>query len=138
MQHRTNRGESKQLDCWNTDGVHSNKLKLDQFLSEHGIDICLVNEMHLKCGEALSLTNFICHWIYHPSQAGSIVILVHCAGKTVYCYELTRPGVIPHAYKSGEKLITLPYEHGVMRHECCCTHSMTVKQYNTIFLFMIL
>jgi hypothetical protein len=35
------------LAYWNVDGVFGMKLELHQFLSEHGVEICLLNEAHI-------------------------------------------------------------------------------------------
>jgi hypothetical protein len=43
---RANGGKALRLGYWNADGVYGKKLELDQFLSEHGVDICLLNETH--------------------------------------------------------------------------------------------
>jgi hypothetical protein len=45
---RAKRGKASRLPYWNADGVRGRKLELDQFLSEHGIDICLLKETHLR------------------------------------------------------------------------------------------
>jgi hypothetical protein len=44
----TNGRKTLLLASWNTNGVRSRKLKLDRFLSEHGVDICLLNETHFE------------------------------------------------------------------------------------------
>jgi exonuclease III len=44
---RSNGGKALRLACWNTDGVRSRKLELEEFLSEHGFDIILLNETQL-------------------------------------------------------------------------------------------
>jgi hypothetical protein len=59
---------------WNSDGVRSRKLKLEQFLSEHGIDICLLNETHLESGSSLKFLNYVCHRSEHPTLGGGKVI----------------------------------------------------------------
>jgi hypothetical protein len=43
---RTNGMKALQLAYWNADGVRVRKLELDQFLSEHGVDICLLDERY--------------------------------------------------------------------------------------------
>jgi hypothetical protein len=50
---RANGGNALRLAYW----ICSKKLELDQFLSEHGVDICLLNETHLA-GPSGSLTMF--------------------------------------------------------------------------------
>jgi hypothetical protein len=53
----TSRGKALRLACWNADGVRSRKLVLEQFLSEHGVDTCLLNEMHLEKTRAVTFEN---------------------------------------------------------------------------------
>jgi hypothetical protein len=64
---RTNRGKALRLAYWNADGVRGRKLKLEQFLTEHGVDICLLNETHLESGRALRFANYICHRTDRPT-----------------------------------------------------------------------
>jgi hypothetical protein len=66
----------KQLPYWNAGGVHGRKLELEQFLSEHGVDICLLNEMHLESDWALRFANYVCHQKDRPTQGGGAVIFV--------------------------------------------------------------
>jgi exonuclease III len=40
------------MACWNADGVRRRKQELDHFLGQHGIDICLLAETHLKAGKS--------------------------------------------------------------------------------------
>jgi hypothetical protein len=53
---RTNGVKALRLAYWNADGVRGRKLELEQFLSEHGVDVCLLNET-LEPGRALRLAN---------------------------------------------------------------------------------
>jgi len=39
---RTERFKDLRLACWNADGVRGRKLELEHFLSQHGVDICLL------------------------------------------------------------------------------------------------
>jgi hypothetical protein len=36
------------LACWNADGVGCRKLELEHFLSQHGVDICLLTITNLR------------------------------------------------------------------------------------------
>jgi hypothetical protein len=63
--------------CWNADGVRGRKLELGQFLSEQGVDICLLNETHLQAGRALRFANYVCHRTERPTPCGGTAILVH-------------------------------------------------------------
>jgi hypothetical protein len=42
---RTNGRKALRLAYWNAGGVRGRKLELEQFLSEHDVDICLLNEI---------------------------------------------------------------------------------------------
>jgi len=57
----TNQVKALQLACWNADGVGSRKLELDHFLGQHGVDICLLNETHLRPGVVFHFVNCVCH-----------------------------------------------------------------------------
>jgi hypothetical protein len=43
-----NVGKALRLACWNADGVPGRKLELEYFLSQHGVDIRLLTETHLR------------------------------------------------------------------------------------------
>jgi hypothetical protein len=65
------------LACWNADGVRGRKLELEQFLSEHGFDICLLNETLLVAERALRFANYVCHQTDRPTPGGGTAIIVH-------------------------------------------------------------
>jgi hypothetical protein len=67
------------LAYWKADSVYSNKLELEQFLSEHGVNIFLLNETHLESERALRFAIYVCHWTDRPTWEGGIAILV-CRG----------------------------------------------------------
>jgi hypothetical protein len=71
------RGKALRLAWWNADGVRGRKLELEQFLSEHGVDICLLNETHLEAGRALKFANYVCHRTDRPTLGGGRANLVH-------------------------------------------------------------
>jgi exonuclease III len=52
-------GKALRLACWNADGVRLRNLELEQFLSEHGVDICLLNETHLVAKRVLRIANYV-------------------------------------------------------------------------------
>jgi hypothetical protein len=54
-------GKALRLACWKTDGFHGRQLELEQFLSERGVVICLLNETHLVAERALRFANYVCH-----------------------------------------------------------------------------
>jgi hypothetical protein len=58
---RTKRCKALRLARWNAEGVRGRKLEMEHFLSQHGVDICLLNETPLKHGQAFRLANYICH-----------------------------------------------------------------------------
>ena len=58
---KTERCKALRLACWNEDGVRSRKLELEHFLSQHGVDICLLSETFLNTGQAFRLANYACH-----------------------------------------------------------------------------
>jgi hypothetical protein len=58
---RTRRRKPLRLTCWNADGVRGRKLELEHFLSQQGVDICLLSEAFLNSGQAFRLVNYICH-----------------------------------------------------------------------------
>jgi hypothetical protein len=60
----------------NSDGVRDRKLGLKQFLSEHGVVICLLNETHFKSGWALKFANYEYHRTDRPTPGGT-AIFVH-------------------------------------------------------------
>jgi exonuclease III len=64
------------LACWNADGVRGRKLELEQFLSEHGVDICILNETHLVAQRALRFANYVCQRTDRPTPGGDTAILV--------------------------------------------------------------
>jgi hypothetical protein len=64
------------LANWNADGVCGKKLELDQFLSEHGVDICLLNETNLESGRAFRFSNYVCHRTDRQAWGGGTAILV--------------------------------------------------------------
>jgi hypothetical protein len=49
------------LSYWNADEFHGRKLELDQILSEHGVDICLLNDKHFELDRALRFANYLRH-----------------------------------------------------------------------------
>jgi hypothetical protein len=58
---RTVRSKALRLACCNADGVRGRKLDLEHFLSQHGVDICLLIETFLNLGQAFRLANYVCH-----------------------------------------------------------------------------
>jgi hypothetical protein len=74
---RANGGKALRLAYWNADGIRGRKLELDQFLSEHGVDICLLNETHLESDRPFRLVNYVCHRTDRQARGGGTAILVH-------------------------------------------------------------
>jgi hypothetical protein len=73
---RANGRKALRLAYWNADGICGKKMELDQFLSEHGVDNCLLNETHLESGRALRFANFVCHRTDRQARGGGTAILV--------------------------------------------------------------
>ena len=73
---RTVRSKALRLACWNADGVRGRKLELEHFLSQHGVDICLLSETFLKPDQAFRLANYVCHRTDRPTAGGGTAILV--------------------------------------------------------------
>ena len=71
-----NRGRPLQLAYWSANSLLGKKLELVQFLSEHGIDICLINETHLVPGQDFRMPNYVCDRNDCPTQGGGTMILV--------------------------------------------------------------
>jgi hypothetical protein len=64
------------LACWNADGVRGRKLELEHILSQHGVDICLLTETHLRESDVFRLANFVCHGTDRPTEGGRTAVLV--------------------------------------------------------------
>ena len=56
--------------------MRGRKLELEHFLSQHGVDICLLIETFLNPGEAFRLANYVCHRTDRPTAGGGTAILV--------------------------------------------------------------
>jgi hypothetical protein len=67
---RTNGGKALGLAYWNAYAVRGRKLELEQFLSEYGVDICLLNETHFQLGRSLRFANYVCHRMDRPTRGG--------------------------------------------------------------------
>jgi hypothetical protein len=73
---RTTRSKPLRLACWNADGVRGRKLEPEHFLSQHGVDICLLIETFLNSVQAFRLANYVCHRTDRPTAGGGTAILV--------------------------------------------------------------
>jgi hypothetical protein len=56
--------------------VLGRKLKLEHFLSQQGVDICLLSETFLNDDQAFRLANYVCHCTDRPTAGGGTAILV--------------------------------------------------------------
>jgi hypothetical protein len=56
--------------------MRGRKLELEHFLSQHGVDICLLSETFLNPGQAFRLANYVCHRTDRPTAGGGTAILV--------------------------------------------------------------
>lgn len=73
---RRQSGRSLQGACWNANSVRGEKLELVQFLLDHDVNICLINEMHLVPGQDFRSPNYVCHRNDRPTQGGGTMIIV--------------------------------------------------------------
>jgi hypothetical protein len=62
------------------------KIELDHFLSQHGVDICILSETFLNAGQAFRLANYVCHRTDRPTAGGG--------GGTAI---LVRRGIVQHS-----------------------------------------
>jgi len=62
------------LVCSDADGVRGRKKELDHFLGQHGIDICLLAETHIRSSEAFRMAK--CHRTNRLTEGGGAAILV--------------------------------------------------------------
>jgi hypothetical protein len=56
--------------------LRSRKLVLEHFLSQQGVDICLLIETFLDIDQAFRLASFVCHRTDRPTAVGGTAILV--------------------------------------------------------------
>jgi len=73
---KTERCKELRLVCWNADGMRGRKLELQHFLSQHGVDICLLSETFLKPGQAFRFAKYVYHRTDRPAAGGGRAILV--------------------------------------------------------------
>jgi exonuclease III len=72
---RTEGCKAPRLAYWNADGVRGTKLQLEHFLSQHGVDICLLSETFPKPDQAFRLVHFVCHRTDRLTAGGGTAIL---------------------------------------------------------------
>jgi hypothetical protein len=65
-----------QLACWVAVGVHCISLVLDNVLSQHRLNMCLVNEMHFSQVQAFRFANYVCHRTDRLTEGGGTAMLV--------------------------------------------------------------
>jgi hypothetical protein len=112
---RANGGKALRLPYWNAAGIRGRKLELDQFLGEHGVDICLLNETQLESDRPFRLANYVCHRTDRQARGGDTAILArrvtdHCEvpvsgqrrleATTIHLVLASRPVKIVAAYLS--------------------------------------
>jgi hypothetical protein len=71
----TNGGKALRLAYWNADGVRGRKLELEQFLSKHGVDNCLLNKTHLEQGSPQRFTNYVWYRTDRPTRGVAQILL---------------------------------------------------------------
>ena len=64
---RTVRFKALCLACRNADRVHIEKLELEHFLSQQGVDICLLSETFLKSHQEFRVANYVCYRTDRPT-----------------------------------------------------------------------
>ena len=69
---RTVRSKALRLACWNADEVRGRNFELEHFLSQHGVDICLLSETP---DQAFRLANYVCHRTDRRTAEGGTSIL---------------------------------------------------------------
>jgi exonuclease III len=69
-------GKALRIAFWNANGVRGRKIELDYFIAQHGVDVCLLNEIHLDPGQAFRFANYICHRTDRSTKGGGTAILV--------------------------------------------------------------
>jgi hypothetical protein len=70
--------------------MRGRKLELGHFLSQHGVDICLLSETFLKPGQAFRLANYVCHRTDRLTAGGGTAILVR---RGIVHYSVPVPGL---------------------------------------------
>jgi hypothetical protein len=75
MAARARRCKALRLACSNADGVRDRQLELEQFLGQHGVDICLLSETFLNSGHAFRLANYVCHLRHTDRGAGTAIVV---------------------------------------------------------------
>ena len=71
--------------------MRGRKLELEHFLSQRGVDICLLSETFLNSGQAFGLANYVCHRTDRPTPGGGTAILV---GRGITHHSVPVPGLI--------------------------------------------
>jgi len=51
----TERSKDLRLACSSVDGVHGTKLELENFVNQHGVDVCLLSKTFLNTGQVFRL-----------------------------------------------------------------------------------
>jgi hypothetical protein len=65
-------------------------LELEHFLSQHGVDICLLSQIFLNAGQAFRLANYVCHRTDRSTAGGGTAILVR---RGIVHHSLPVPGL---------------------------------------------
>ena len=86
----TVRHKAQRLACWNADAVRSRMLELVHFLSQNGVNICLLIETFLNSGQAFRLAIYVCHRTEKPTAGAGIAILVR---RRIVHHSVTIPGL---------------------------------------------
>jgi hypothetical protein len=106
---KTDRGNALRL-AWNANGARGRKLELEHFLSQHGVDICLLSETRLNSNQAFRLANYVCHRTDRPTAGGGTAILVR---RGIVHHSVPVPGLTHleataiHTMRAGQPVIIL-------------------------------
>jgi len=76
---RTELFKALPLSYWKAEIVRGRKLELEHFLSQHGDDICLLNETFINPGQTFEFANYVCHRTDRLTAGDGTIILV-CRG----------------------------------------------------------
>jgi len=63
---------------------------MEHFLSQHGVDTCLLSETFLKSGQAFRVANYVCHRTDRPTTGGGTAIIVR---RGIVNHSLPIPGL---------------------------------------------
>jgi hypothetical protein len=72
---RTTQSKPLSFASCNADGVRGRKLEVEHFLSQHGVDICLLIETFLNSGQAFRFAIYACYRTDRATGGGTAILL---------------------------------------------------------------